>query len=147
MLEFEFGLQHPTSSQISEFGDAHILMQVHDELIFEVGKEINLVEFANLLHHCMSIIVCRRLSISIPLPVDIQVGSAWGSMSTFMHSTITSHAAASTSLSLSMDIETIANANSNTNTNNYSTGIVNNPPFQAHTESQSQGSSNSRCID
>ena len=122
-------------------------MQVHDELIFEVGKEINLVEFANLLHHCMSIIVCRRLSISIPLPVDIQVGSAWGSMSTFMHSTITSHAAASTSLSLSMDIETIANANSNTNTNNYSTGIVNNPPFQAHTESQSQGSSNSRCID
>ena len=80
MLEFEMCLQHASPSQIARMRDVHMLMQVHDELIFEVNEETDLREFANLLNHSMSIIVCRRLSIDIPMPVDIQVGRSWGCM-------------------------------------------------------------------
>jgi len=93
-------------------GDVDMLMQVHDELIFEVDERIDLIEFTNLLQHSMSTIVCRRLFINIPMPIDVKFGKSWGSMSNYevfaateYHDTAVSKPFLSSEDSSAMDID------------------------------------------
>ncbi len=141
MLEFEFCLQHSSISQTASLLNEHMLMQVHDELIFEVDEGTDLREFANLLQHSMSTIVCRRLFINIPMPIDIKIGKSWGSMSNYeVYAAVECHdstvamplSSSSVNSSLSMEIEV-------------NEAAIND--CRSDTKNQSQSSINSRSID
>ena len=55
-------------------------MTVHDELIFEVSRSADIDAFILTLTHCMQTVVGRRLQLIVPLPINIQIGSCWGSL-------------------------------------------------------------------
>ena len=55
--------------------ESKMLLQVHDELIFEV-PQAELKEMRQLVPETMS----KALELSIPLKVDIKVGTNWGEM-------------------------------------------------------------------
>jgi DNA polymerase-1 len=58
-----------------------LLMQIHDELIYEVSAEPVCVErFTTLLRGAMTEEVRSALKLSIPLVVNISSGQTWGSM-------------------------------------------------------------------
>jgi len=52
-----------------------LLLQVHDELLFEVPQH-ELHE----MHHLVSQIMCNAITLSVPLMVDIKVGTNWGEL-------------------------------------------------------------------
>jgi DNA polymerase-1 len=52
-----------------------LLLQVHDELIFEVPGD-ELAEMRELVSHIMS----TSLELSLPLRVDVKTGENWGQM-------------------------------------------------------------------
>ncbi len=52
-----------------------LLLQVHDELLFEVPQH-ELHE----MHHLVSQIMCNAITLSVPLVVDIKVGTNWGEL-------------------------------------------------------------------
>jgi DNA polymerase-1 len=58
-----------------------LLMQIHDELIYEISDEPAGLEcFTTLLRAAMEEEVRSALKLSIPLVVNISTGRAWGSM-------------------------------------------------------------------
>jgi len=52
---------------------AGLVMQVHDELIYEVSSHADIDSFVNLLKKSMIDIVSKRLSLEVPLSINIQV--------------------------------------------------------------------------
>ena len=59
-------------------GDVRLVLQIHDELIFEVSKE-NVDNAIKLIQPIMEDIP-RRLGISIPFPVRVESGKTWGTL-------------------------------------------------------------------
>jgi hypothetical protein len=51
-----------------------LVMQIHDELVYEVDKNVDLNKFSFFLKHCLETVVCRRLNI-IVCPISISYGS------------------------------------------------------------------------
>ena len=57
-----------------------ILLQIHDELIFEVHKD-DIIKYSKIIQEEMSSVKNSDLhSFSIPLLVDINVGNNWGDL-------------------------------------------------------------------
>lgn len=52
-----------------------LLLQMHDELIYEVPKEHKL-DFSRILKEAME----RSLKLKVPLPVKVKSGFTWGSL-------------------------------------------------------------------
>jgi len=52
--------------------DARLIMQVHDELVFEVRREA----VDELTTHVREL-MCRAAELSVPLKVDVGVGANW----------------------------------------------------------------------
>ena len=50
-----------------------LVMQVHDELIYEVASHASIDSFVNLLKKSMIDVVSKRLSLGVPLSINIQV--------------------------------------------------------------------------
>lgn len=61
------------AEMLRQYKDAHLLLQVHDELILEV-PESQAEEIALKLKNCMENVV----SLSVPLRVSVEVGKRWG---------------------------------------------------------------------
>ena len=57
-----------------------ILLQIHDELIFEVHKD-DIIKYSQIIQEEMSSVKNSDLhSFSIPLLVDVNVGNNWGDL-------------------------------------------------------------------
>ncbi|KAJ3340685.1 hypothetical protein HDU93_006542 [Gonapodya sp. JEL0774] len=54
----------------------HLVLQIHDELLFEVPESI-LEEVKGIVAHCMS----TAITLSVPLPVNISAAKSWGQAS------------------------------------------------------------------
>eukprot|EP01031_Cornospumella_fuschlensis_P038285 gene38285-46522_t len=72
-----------TLDKIEDDGDdarnARLVMQIHDELIFEVPDEPSyLAQFISRLKLVMEEDVVKRLSLSVPLVTNVSVGQRWG---------------------------------------------------------------------
>ena len=70
------------SKKLQEFNEPNckILLQIHDELIFEVHKE-DIKKYSKIIQEEMSSVKNSDLhSFSIPLLVDINVGNNWGDL-------------------------------------------------------------------
>ena len=66
------------------FSGSRLLMQVHDELIFEVDKCEDIPGFIDQLKHGMEVVVARRLRIiDVPLVVNVKIGDTWGTLMEF----------------------------------------------------------------
>lgn len=63
-------------------GEAHLLLQVHDELVYEVKSE-KLEVLAGKIKHIMETILPLSETHGIPLTVEAKVGENWGEMQTF----------------------------------------------------------------
>ncbi len=65
--------------QIHAQGDAQLLLQVHDELIYEVteGKE---KEVANTIRHIMEQVLPSGLLNGVPIKAEVAIGKNWGTM-------------------------------------------------------------------
>jgi DNA polymerase-1 len=62
--------------------EARLLLQVHDELIFEVKEDKKLVEqVASIVAKAMSEAHDGTRGDDVPLLVDVKVGTRWGSLS------------------------------------------------------------------
>jgi len=59
--------------------DAHLLLQVHDELVFEIKKE-KIDEIAPLISSIMTSVIEPDKICDVPIVVDINVGDRWGEM-------------------------------------------------------------------
>ena len=73
---------------------ARLLMQVHDELIFEVEKSLDLHSFVTLVNDCMCDSVTMAFRMSVPLVVNFKVGNSLGQMKNYeqyRHSTSILH--------------------------------------------------------
>ncbi|XP_014662038.1 PREDICTED: DNA polymerase theta-like [Priapulus caudatus] len=57
---------------------AYLLLQLHDELIYEVNEE-DLVQVCQIVKQCME----GTTTLSVCLPVNVKVGHTWGSMQSF----------------------------------------------------------------
>jgi len=60
-------------SGLDPIGDVRMIMQVHDELVFEV-RTAALAEATARIRRCMAEVA----TLSVPLVVDIGVGDSWG---------------------------------------------------------------------
>ena len=70
------------SKKLGEINDLNckILLQIHDELIFEVNKD-HIKKYSNIIQEEMSSVKDSDLhSFSIPLLVDINSGENWGDL-------------------------------------------------------------------
>ena len=70
------------NKKLQEFNESNckILLQIHDELIFEVHKE-DIKKYSKIIQEEMSSVKNSDLhSFSIPLLVDINVGNNWGDL-------------------------------------------------------------------
>ncbi len=63
-------------------GDAHMLLQVHDELIFEIKKD-TVQELAPKILNCMESIVPKEKTKGVPVLSSSSVGITWGDMEKF----------------------------------------------------------------
>ena len=61
-----------------------LLLQIHDELIFEVSEESEVLsQFITSLRHCMETYCANALSITVPLIANVHVGRDWGSLEAY----------------------------------------------------------------
>jgi DNA polymerase-1 len=70
------------SKKLEEINESSckILLQIHDELIFEVHKE-DIKKYSKIIQEEMSSVKNSDLhSFSIPLLVDVNVGNNWGDL-------------------------------------------------------------------
>lgn len=61
--------------KIGKEKDIKMILQVHDELVFEVKKEL-VGKYSSIIKDCMENIV----SLSVPLEVEIEIGENWGNL-------------------------------------------------------------------
>ena len=57
--------------------DAHMLLQVHDELVFEI-KENTIEESIKLIKYIMENTHLKYKDFKVPLTVDYGIGNTWG---------------------------------------------------------------------
>mmetsp|Transcript_19943 Transcript_19943/g.23664 ORF Transcript_19943/g.23664 Transcript_19943/m.23664 type:complete len:87 (+) Transcript_19943:36-296(+) len=68
-------------SEISRTERARMVLQVHDELIFDVSANQQCItSMIGIIRQCMEIDVVSDLEFQVPLAVKICVGPTWGSM-------------------------------------------------------------------
>jgi len=60
-------------------GDVRLLLQVHDELVFEI-KENEVETMAKEIRHTMESVVEEVDLQGVPLVVDVSIGKNWGEM-------------------------------------------------------------------
>jgi DNA polymerase theta len=53
----------------------HLVLQIHDELLFDVPRE-HLTEVAHLVKECCS----NAIPLSVPTPVSLRIGDNWGAL-------------------------------------------------------------------
>ena len=65
------------------FAATRLVMQIHDELIYEVSNEDAdcLVEFKKIVRTAMEEEVVKALNLTVPLVVNFKAGQTWGDMS------------------------------------------------------------------
>ena len=59
--------------------DVHMLLQVHDELIFEI-KSAKVAEIAKDLKKIMESVISPKETSGVPLTCDVQAGPHWGAL-------------------------------------------------------------------
>jgi DNA polymerase I-like protein with 3'-5' exonuclease and polymerase domains len=91
MRTYHFTNSKPSGVDPSMFSDCRLLMQIHDELIFEVPCPLETMmsdekqrkaidDFIGSLRGCLEQEVVSRLSLEVPLVCNIKVGRTWGDM-------------------------------------------------------------------
>ena len=71
-------LSECTTRQHTHVTGAHLVLQLHDELLYEVCQE-NLDEVATIVRHEME----NALKLSVKFPVKIKVGQTWGKLDSY----------------------------------------------------------------
>jgi len=66
--------RHP-SRQTRPPRGAFLVLQLHDELIYEVSRA-DVAQVAALVCHCME----NAMSLPVRMPVKVKVGNSWGSL-------------------------------------------------------------------
>ena len=62
-------------------GDCHLVLQIHDELLFEVKNE-SLLSLQRLIKDQMEQVLCGVLR--VPMRVNMKAGFSWGSMNSLV---------------------------------------------------------------
>jgi len=61
----------------AEKDDVKMLLQIHDDLVFEVKNDPKIVKaLVNKVHEIM----CSVYSLSVPIEADVKIGHTWGEM-------------------------------------------------------------------
>ncbi len=79
MIKLAMTRVHTALEEKNLLGNVHLLLQVHDELIYEVSLE-KVEEVAELIAHHMEAVLTKEQSRGIIMRTDIKVGTAWGAL-------------------------------------------------------------------
>ncbi len=74
-FQFHSPRSHPGAALYRSLDDARLVLQIHDELVFEV-RERDVQDVATIVQHCM----INAVELRVPLQVKLSVGKNWAEL-------------------------------------------------------------------